>query len=254
LEQEETVLSKARRASNAAIERVLLEDQEKDDGEAIPSDVWLDRGSAFDEMGVCRRAAEIHRVPTIVHKLAPEDAELALLVTRKQQQGNETSEPDEHADQKARVFWNDLIVRESSTSAENDDQSVGTAQSGATNATRRLKRRARHRNAAGERNNAATGKREAALKSPAYLCELLHDTYGASGSARKAAAPMFLTSEKDGILESTLEEEGNLLSTTKETDMETTNSKSKSNLDVSIDTNSIALPDLSALVQASLRS
>jgi len=72
-------LDRARRASNKAVMKVLQEDWQTDDGFASPSDLWLDRGSGFDESNLCRSAEQVHTVPSLRYNIKMDELEISTL-------------------------------------------------------------------------------------------------------------------------------------------------------------------------------
>ena len=60
-----SVMAKAREAAHKAVREVLRRDRELDDGQAVLSDAWLDRPTAFDEAAECAAAVESMTVPSL---------------------------------------------------------------------------------------------------------------------------------------------------------------------------------------------
>ena len=60
-----SVMAKAREAAHKAVREVLRRDRELDDGQAVLSDAWLDRQTAFDEAAECAAAVESMTVPSL---------------------------------------------------------------------------------------------------------------------------------------------------------------------------------------------
>jgi len=60
-----SALSKAREGANSAIRAVLREEALAMETTAKPSDVWLDRASAFDERIACQNALQMNTVPPL---------------------------------------------------------------------------------------------------------------------------------------------------------------------------------------------
>lgn len=197
-----SAIAAARDASNESVRRVLRRDYELDDGGARMSDLWLDKPRAFDVGASCRSALRTHAVPSLAHQRPLSDgidfykeggvggsqsgvvgrsaSSTAMGLTASGASSGSPSEWDGAASVRTGVSL--------STRATN-------AAAGATASDRRRQRQlqslARKRSAGTTGDGAAgtggedgagvasTNRQQALSGSRPYLCEILHDAYGA---------------------------------------------------------------------------
>jgi len=200
-----SAIAAARDASNEAVRRVLRRDYELDDGEARMSDLWLDRPRAFDVGAACRSALRSHAVPSLGHQRPQPDG---MQYYKGALEGGGGGSQSGAMGRSASSTMGGLAASGGSSASPSEWDGAASVRTGvslstrATNAAagatasdrrrqRQLQSLARKKSAgttgsgaggAGgedQGGGASINRQEALTGSRPYLCEILHDAYGA---------------------------------------------------------------------------